>query len=75
MGGDRPGAEGRNTVPQLVGSPLSPCLKEGKADGAAMEPTDLPAVQAPAEPSLTQDTGIDWVLEGSQGPFFSGSSF
>lgn len=27
-----------------------------------MEPTDITALQVPAEPSLTQDTGIDWFV-------------
>lgn len=51
-----------------AGGEPSPWLKEGKSNGAAMEPTDITTVQVPAKASLTQDAGTDWVFGREPGP-------
>lgn len=39
----------RENISPAGGKP-SPCLKEGESDSAAVEPTDVTTIQAPAEP-------------------------
>lgn len=50
------------------GANPSPCFKEGKSNGAAMEPTEITTVQVPPKASLTQDSSTDQVFRRQPGP-------